>query len=244
MSRGSFTFILLWLFLLPVCSYAASGDDAPDPPLTLLQEPQKSGRTIQNPALTNPALTGRNEELRDIYGPVPITEPPPYLLIAGGVCLLLSAALLYWFLRKKGAKTPPPIPPWERALLDLAEAKRLLSPERGLLYMDRVSQILRSYIESRFAIQSTRQTTREFLAGLTGVGNNSPLQTYKTELKDCLEQADMAKFAHHLPQLGNLEQMEVAVTTFIQTTVPVEPQESAKPAKPSRRSKKYQRGRS
>jgi hypothetical protein len=249
MSRGSFTFILLWLFLLPVCSYAASGDDAPDPPLTLLQEPQKSGRTIQNPALTNPALTGRNEELRDIYGPVPITEPPPYLLITGAVCLLVrSAALLYWFLRKKGTKTktPPPIPPWEKALLDLADAKSLLSPKRGLLYMDRVSQILRSYIESRFAIQSTRQTTREFLQGLTGVGDSSPLQTYKPELKDCLEQADMAKFAHHLPQLSNLERMEVAVTTFIQTTEPVEPQESAKPAKLSRRSgsERFQRGRS
>ena len=237
MSRWRFIFILLWLFLLPVCSYAASGGDAP---LTLLQQPPKTGQTAQSPAMTS-----QDAELHDIYGPVPIKEQPPYLLIAGSVCLLLLlAALLFWFLRKKGAKTPPPIPPWERALLDLAEAKRLLSPERGLLYMDRVSQILRSYIESRFAIKSTRQTTREFLAGLTGVGDGSPLQTYKTELKDCLEQADMAKFAHHLPQLGNLEQMEVAVTTFIQTTVPVEPRESAKPAKPSRRSKKYQRGRS
>lgn len=147
------------------------------------------------------------------------------MLIAGVVLLLLVIlALLYWFFKKKAQPAPPPVPPWEKALLELADAKMLLSPERGLLYMDRVSQILRNYIESRFAIQSTRQTTREFLQGLTGVDDSSPLQTYKIELQECLEQADMAKFAHHLPNLKNLEQMELAVTSFIKRTEPAEPE--------------------
>jgi hypothetical protein len=215
--REIFIFIFLWLFILPLCCYAAgNGNSAP---LTLLKNPQQNSQTAQNQNINY-----HNKELRDIHGPVPLKEQPPYLLIAGVILLLLLLlALAWWFFKKKAKPTPPPVPPWEKALLELADAKMMLSPERGLLYMDRVSQILRCYIESRFAIQSTRQTTREFLQGLTGAGGSSPLQTFKTELQECLEQADMAKFAHHLPNLENLEQMEIAVTSFIKRTEPAEP---------------------
>jgi hypothetical protein len=215
--RRSFIFIFLWLFILPLWSYAASNSNSA--PLTLLKDPQQSSQTAPNQDINS-----QNKELRDIHGPVPIKEQPPYLLIAGVILLLLLLlALLYWFFKKRVKPAPTPVSPWEKALLELADAKMMLSPERGLLYMDRVSQILRCYIESRFAIQSTRQTTGEFLQGLTRAGDSSPLQTYKTELKECLEQADMAKFAHHLPKLENLEQMEIAVTSFIKRTEPAEP---------------------
>ncbi len=162
------------------------------------------------------------------------TERPPYLLIIGIVLLvLLAAAAIIWFFKKRTIPAPPPVPPWEKALLELAEARKWLSPERALVYMDRVSQILRSYIESRFAIQSTRQTTREFLQSLTAVGADSPLQTHKSELQACLEQADMAKFAHHVPEIENLKKMEEAITTFIKRT---EPAESPKGSRPQRTS--------
>lgn len=222
MIRKIFIFIFLCLFILPLCSYAAgSGNSAP---LTLLKDPQQNSQTKQNQGINS-----QNQELRDIHGPVPIKEQTPYLLIGGVVLLLLLlVALAYWFFKKRAKPAPPPVSPWEKALLELADAKMLLNPERGLLYMDRVSQILRIYIESRFAIQSTRQTTREFLQGLTGAGENSPLQTFKTELQNCLEQADMAKFAHHLPKLENLEQMELAVTSFIKRTEPAEPAKRGK----------------
>lgn len=227
-------FPLLLLFMLPAWSFADSNGEAP---LTLLNKPQKSTQSAQNQTISQQA-----GQLHDIHGPVPIKEQPPYLLIAGIVLfVLLLAAIIFWLLRKRGEAAPPPVPPWEKALLDLADAKRLLNPERGLQYMDRVSQILRRYIESRFAIQSTRQTTREFLQNLTGVGGKSPLQTHKNELRDCLEQADMAKFAHHIPKIKNLEMMEDAVTTFIKRT---EPPETSKPIKPSRQSQRSKRGRS
>ncbi|MGB3210653.1 MAG: hypothetical protein WBB19_08125 [Desulforhopalus sp.] len=240
MIRRAFIIILLFLFILSFCSYAESSGDAP---LQLLNPDQKNDKISKNQVIGN-----KNEFLRDIRGPVPLKEQPPYLLIAGGVVLaLLLLAALYWYLKKRGVPTLPVIPPWEQALLDLARARKLLSAERGLLYMDRVSQILRKYIESRFAIRSTRQTTREFLQSLTEVGGSSPLQTYKAELQNCLEQADMAKFAHHLSERASLEEMEVAVTTFIERTKPVEPPKSANPLKPSKRSlrsKRAMRGRS
>lgn len=215
-------FFFLCLFVLPVNSYAENNADAP---LTLLNPPQQ-----QSPKTQQPTITNIEEELHDIHGPVPLDEQPPYLLIFAALgLLLLIAAVLIWLRKKKGGAQIPVVPPWERALRDLAEAKKLLHPDKGLLYMDRVSQILRSYIESRFSIRSTRQTTREFLQGLTATGNGSPLHTYKVELQGCLELADMAKFAHHLPELDNLQQMEYAVTSFIKRTEPEEPKPALQP---------------
>lgn len=214
--------ILSLLLLLPFSCLADSSGDAP---LTLLNRPQAS-----NQAGPNPQVTLQAEELRDIQGPVPIPETVPYLLILGSVIgLLLIAALVFWYFKKRVKPALPPIPPWEKALTDLAEARELLSPERGLMYMDRASQILRHYIESRFTIGSTRQTTREFLRGLKDVGADSPLQTYRSELQGCLEQADMAKFAHYIPKLENLELMEDAVITFVKKTEPAPEPKGGRP---------------
>lgn len=230
MIRAFLIVTFLVLFALPVASLAdtSTGNEAP---LTLLQQPSKNNQTTPVPSRVK-----EDNELHDIHGPVSITEQPPYLLLAGSILVLLAiAAALYWFMKKRTGPAPPPVPPWEKALQDLAEARRLLTPERALLYMDRVSRILRSYIESRFAIKSTRQTTREFLRGLAKIGGNSPLQTYKADLQICLEQADMAKFAHYTQDIHSLEKIGEAVTDFIRKT---EPQEPAKPVKPSKRSRR------
>lgn len=257
MTRRLLFFSLLSLFFLNLlglsgpatCCFAADSEEAP---LTLLKKPDNSGQASQLPGLPGQSLSmqgspSQPEKLRDIHGPVPIVEPPPYLLLAGiFVLVLLLAALFYWWWKKREKPAAPPIPPWEKALLDLADARRFLNPERGLQYMDRASQILRRYIESRFAIKSTRQTTREFLHSLTGEGENIALKQHKTELRACLEQADMAKFAHHIPGLSNLEKMEEAVTSFIKTTEPIatDPKsEGPKKTKQSKQSKQYRGGR-
>jgi hypothetical protein len=193
--------------------------------LTLIPQQQQGNQPSQLPG-----MTGQGEELRDIYGPVPIQEPVPYLLLLGAAGLLLVLGFLSWrFWKKRSKPGPVPIPPWEKALRELAEARSLLSPEHGLTYMDRASTILRHYIEARFLIQSTRQTTGEFLHGLQSVTPSSPLMTFRNELQNCLEQADLAKFAHRRPGQQNLELMEKAVTTFVKKTEPTGAQMEEKP---------------
>ena len=237
---GRIFLLLLLLLILPVTSLAEGDGDAP---LTLLKQPDAT--TQSAPGGQNQATAHSDEELRDIYGPVPTTERLPYLLIAGITCfLLLAAAAVIWFLKKRTTPAPPPLPPWEKALLDLTDARNLLSTERALAYMDRVSQILRIYIESRFAIQSTRQTTREFLQSLTAVDTPSPLQSYKSALQNCLEQADMAKFAHHVPHVASLEKIEEAVTTFIRKTEPAESTRRARSEKQVQQTLQRRGGRS
>jgi hypothetical protein len=177
--------------------------------------------TLQNSQ--KQVISNQDGTLRDIQGPVPTSEYPPYLVETAGVLLLLLAlGLLYFFLKRRKKPQPPPIPPWDTALIELTEAGHLMSTRQGLLYMDKVAQILRRYIESRFAIHSTRQTTQEFFMGLEDSGPSS-LLTYRSELRACLEQADMAKFAHLLPELQHMEGMEHAVRTFITSTRPEVP---------------------
>lgn len=173
------------------------------------------------PGLTATQTAGRSpgEELRDIHGPVPITGQPPYWAIGGTVAALLAilaALYLYWRKRRRPAPAPPSA--WQTALAELAAAKSLQG--QALLYMDKASEILRRYIEARFAIRSTRQTTGEFLAGLNHAGPHNPLAAYRPELEACLEQADMAKFARLVPDAGLVAQMERAVTDFIKKTEP------------------------
>ena len=169
--------------------------------------------------------TNQTEALHDIHGPVPTSEYPPYLMEAAiALLVLLVLALLFFFLKRRKKPQPPPVPPWDKALMELDEARQLMSSGKSLLYMDQVGQILRRYIELRFAIRSTRQTTREFFARLKDSGH-SPLIEYQTELRACLEQADMAKFAHLLANQTHMQQMEEAVHTFITSTRPeMEPQ--------------------
>lgn len=202
--------------------YGAAGEEGP---LTLMKDPKQSA--VSGGGQPLPQMSGQQHgqgsalEFYDIYGVVPTKAAIPYTYIILGVLLVLIAgALLYWWLKKREKKVFTPIvPPWERAITDLKEAKSLQNREQGRAYMDRASQILRHYIEQRFAIKSTRQTTGEFLYSLGGE-NDSELANYRTELQNCLEQADMAKFAHKEQDEQNLVVMEEAVTTFVRSTRP------------------------
>ena len=224
--------ILNLLLILIVLVHTAGGAIGEEAPLTLLKDPQNNTQnsTVQQqmPQLSPQqgqgqagVAAGEQMALYDIYGVVPTKTPIPYLYIGLGLLLLLlAAALVYWLYKRKGrARSIPAIPPWERALTELQDARALLGKGQGRDYMDRASQILRHYVEDRFAIKSTRQTTREFLQSLKK-SKGAEINSYKVELQQCLEQADMAKFAHKVQDDQNLMVMEQAVSTFVHATSP------------------------
>ena len=191
---------------------------ASDPPLTLLP-PQGQSQNQQS----IPQSLPENEELHDIYGPVHLDEPiPSFLLGAGLVLIAILLLFLLWYFKRKKKPAIPPVPPWETAKLELERIKPFLNPVSSILYLDKASQILRRYIESRFAAKSTRQTTREFLSNLEAATDNTPLQEFKAELQECLQRADMAKFAQHSADQPELQKVEEAIVLFIEQTTPSE----------------------
>lgn len=215
-----FTLLISLLLILSSCflTFASESDEE------LILQPQKS---LPQQATSQPQTLGAEEQLYDIFGPVEMKRKiswPLITLLTLVVVSLIAAAL--WFYKNRKKTVPPPIPPWDRALVELAEAKDLRQESTGLKYMDLASQILRSYIESRFSIHTTRQTTREFLHS-EELQTHRQLLDFRPELQVCLEQADMAKFAHRAPNDQQLVKMEDAVTGFVMKTRPEQPGSSS-----------------
>ncbi len=160
------------------------------------------------------------EDIHDIYGPLPLPEPavwPLYLAaVLGGVILL---ALLVYYLKSRKKKVSPRIAPHQTALADLRAARTYLDAEHSLLYAERISEILRRYVEQRFAIHSTRQTTTEFLQSIRGGQGSTPaLLPHAESLQVCLEQCDLAKYAHKPANIEQMEKIEISVRHFIEKT--------------------------
>lgn len=158
--------------------------------------------------------------LRDIRPPLLLPEPPDYLLITvvavGGMVIL---GLLIWLLKYRKKKVD--VPGYhETALAELVALRKLMTREEAPRYATKVADVLRTYIEQRFQIPSSRQTTREFFQALDNDSiDTAMLVAQHTErLKECLTQCDMAKFAKSIPNEQSMEQMETAVRQFIETT--------------------------
>lgn len=191
---------------------------------TSQNDTQNPGLRLVNPDQQPPAggAAAVPSSLHDIYGPLEPVEPPPYLLYALVALIpLLIAAALFWWLRKRKNRPAPPIPPGTAARSDLLLAREFMTEENTLQYLEKLSEILRNYIESKFSLNLTRQTTGEFLRSLKGsLPPDHGLIPFKKELQQCLETCDMAKFAHHPATLNHLREMEQTVLDFINVSEP------------------------
>ncbi len=166
-------------------------------------------RTTQAPAL------------HDVYAPVPLAEPTNWLLILAGIAVLLLIAIAAIFLLQKmrgRKKIIPEIPPHEIALSQLTLARQYIETGDILGYAGRVSEILRIYIEQRFTIQTTRQTTREFLDIITRESPHALLCEHRASLASCLELFDLAKYAHKSTFTKSMEAIDEEIRIFINAT--------------------------
>ncbi len=160
-----------------------------------------------------------NQDIIDIYGP--LTVPLNYTLIAVIALLVLAAlAVLFFFVtRKIGRKqtsvttTPPSI----KALNELERAAAETMPHDPMVFAERLSEVLRRFIEEQFGIHSTRQTTREFLDNISDSANPHihALTAQQEELKEILQLCDLAKYAQKQPGNESIGQMADRARQFI-----------------------------
>jgi hypothetical protein len=208
---------LLLAFILDSGGIATPGVWAEsNPPLKLVPDTQQ----VQS-APTNQGQPPGGVTLHDIRGPVELPDSSGLLfwLVIGLAVVVISGLFLYlWKRRKKGERPPSP---HESALTELTRLRPMMNPEQALIYAAQLAELLRRYVEVRFQIHSTRQTTREFFAGLVrnpqAAAVNS-MADHRDHLRECLEQCDMAKFAHCIPAQQEMEAMEQAVRSFIEAT--------------------------
>ncbi len=156
------------------------------------------------------------EDIRDIRPPYHIS--PGWLWLAwtvGGVALAaLSYGLWRWRHRLPGLR---PKLPFELALEELEAARELMQPEHARAFSIRVSEVVRLYIEVRFATRAAHRTTEEFLYDCLAE-TASRLSAQRELLGEFLHHCDLAKFARWVLSVPEMEAMLQSASNFVRET--------------------------
>jgi LPXTG-motif cell wall-anchored protein len=161
----------------------------------------------------------KEQHLADIIPPVSIPENKTLFFIISGVLLLVAGAGLFWFFRRRTPqKNEFMVPCHIEALGAIDSLTKENLPVNGYHkeFFNRLSLILRSYIESRFSLKATEQTTEEFFTNLRGTTLFN--QEQKNSLHHFLSRSDLIKFAEATPSDGETDQSLVLCRGFIEQT--------------------------
>ena len=151
--------------------------------------------------------------LRDIKGSVPLITKSLWLVVLFTLALIAVAT---WFVRTLIWRHQPVCFPHEQAMRELqalADANLAVLP----FYTD-LSNIVRRYIEARFHIAATGQTTREFLIASKSYSRLE--HSDRKSLASFLVAADLVKFARFEPTNNACELAIDEAKLFIKSTAP------------------------
>ncbi len=162
-------------------------------------------------------------DIKEIVGPVGVPRDRrslygglAALALLVGVLALLARRL--WSRRQDSAV--PQRPAHELALEALTHLRRarLLEEGRQPEFYVRLSRIVREYIEGRFHVRAPEMTTEEFLQVAQ---SSSELEAqHRARLGEFLSEADLVKFARHVPTVEQGEKAYEAAREFVSTTAP------------------------
>lgn len=161
------------------------------------------------------------EELSKVTTLAPVELPSPWSRtwwIVGAVVAVAILAL--WFMRRGESAAPPPVvvPPheWARRMFDKLAADGLVP--RGMIqeFYYRVSDIVRGYVERRFAVSAPEMTTEEFLA--TAAKDGRIGSDHTGELQEFLTACDLVKYAKQIPTATEADQVLGAAKAFVDRT--------------------------
>lgn len=118
-----------------------------------------------------------------------------YALVGGGCVLLVIGG---WLVRRRMRRPAPPLPEppadqWALRELGRLEAVPTSGPDDVQRYHAFLADVLRSYLDRRFGLHSSEQTTREFLSTLKQ--SSTLAEDQQDQLRSVLERCDLAKFA-------------------------------------------------
>jgi uncharacterized protein DUF4381 len=171
--------------------------------------------------------TNSVEDIRDIRGPKVVLAD--WLLPAILAAAAIIALAIYGIWRWRRNRRTRVLLPYEIALQRLEEIRTLMQPARAREFSTAASDIVRSYIEQRFAVTATRRTTEEFLRDLLEAPNAS-LARHRSLLGDFLHQCDFVKFAAMSLNEQDMESLRQSARVFILATAQPEEESPAQEA--------------
>jgi hypothetical protein len=155
-----------------------------------------AGKVILWPDLTVEVIGPPPSEAGTIRGETGIElipeDPSPldplliWLLLLGVPTTLLLASLVFWLLVDRPRRQPA-LPLHQQALNALDSLRNVPALHAGL------DAVLRAYVEARYGVPATRQTTQEVMAAARKSGSLTP--ELCAELESMLAECDRVKFA-------------------------------------------------
>jgi hypothetical protein len=166
---------------------------------------------------------GEDVEVAARAGVVDPTWPTPWLLIgvcAGAIVMIAGLSVLFVMLyqsrtrvEKRTYRTPDEL---ASEALDALLGRDLLASGLIKEHFAQVSDVVRRYIEDRFALRAPEQTTPEFLISAARSRVLTPKDV--EELERFLTQCDLVKFAGFRPQADEAGGVSDAARAFIART--------------------------
>ena len=199
------------------------------------------GDTAESDYLTLKVLPVDLDSLETINPMESVVNPPRrwydyvpdwtvWVLLA--IAVLAAAICLVMLYRKNGGLVihkPKPVDPYEAAMSDLSRLRERKLAETGheKEYYTRLVDILRVYLERRFAINAMEMTTTQILQSLR---KNPETRDNQARIKQILELADFVKFANVRPMPDDNIKTFNGVVNFVEDTKPLppEPEEETK----------------
>jgi len=151
----------------------------------------------------------------DELPPIPTSAFPwTYVVLAGIVFASACLAVTIVLLRRRAIRTVRS--PRERAIDELLrlEADAASIPDLA----ERLADLVRRYLEGRYDLAATRQTTAEFLTSLRG--QNTLTDEQIANVDDLLRRADLAKFAEANPSPDECASMLASARRLVAETAP------------------------
>ncbi len=135
------------------------------------------------------------QNFHEIAPPVDYSFVPAWLIFAASFVGLSLIGLIVWWLKRRPKVLAPPKLPRDIALEELGQMNGEIETMNPYLFSIRVSDILRRYVSSQYALPVTRRTSVEFLTALAKSSSFSPND--KALLEDFLNRCDLIKFARY-----------------------------------------------
>ena len=139
------------------------------------------------------------------------------------VLALIGGSLWRTLHRRRMAAAAPQLTPYEIAQRDLTALLAEKLPESGEYkrFYQRISGILRDYLENRFGVKAPRLTTEEFLRLLTSTPEL--VREHRELLQKFLTACDLVKFAAQVPDSPQINEITTSCRTFLDATQPPPP---------------------
>jgi hypothetical protein len=160
-------------------------------------------------------------DLRPLHadlGPRRDSSGPWWLWVVGILLVMAAIAPFAWrgFIAARERRRRQSAFDVARSALDLLLQAGRPTPETMDAFYVKLSLIVRSYLEDRFALRSPELTTQEFL---TEMGRSPDLaRSHQQLLQQFLEQADLVKFAGHRPDAKGVAESIAAAEQFLSET--------------------------